>query len=94
MPYFKDEKDKIYFIPPGCAPVSDQEVAVAKQAAGNASKAESDMERERVMFQIAEIERQITLRRLREAILTEGGRTWLADWEVELQELREELKDL
>ncbi|MDR1274798.1 MAG: hypothetical protein LBL72_00170 [Candidatus Accumulibacter sp.] len=43
---------------------------------------------------MAEIERQITPRRLREAILTDGGRAWLMNWEMELQELRNELKEL
>jgi hypothetical protein len=104
MPYFKDSQNKLYFVPNGCVPVNDQEVRSLMMAERSQSaqaqslrveeKTEDEIERERILFQMAEIERQITPRRLREAILTDGGRAWLMNWEMELQELRNELKEL
>ncbi|MDR1162835.1 MAG: hypothetical protein LBM17_03230 [Candidatus Accumulibacter sp.] len=104
MPYFKDSQNKLYFVPNGCVAVNDQEVRSIMMSERSQSaqakslrveeKTEDEIERERILFQMAEIERQITPRRLREAILTDSGRAWLMNWEMELQELRNELKEL
>jgi type II secretory pathway component PulC len=108
MPYFKDTQNKLYFVPNGCMAVSDQDARALMisersrnaqaqaqaQALKVEEKTEDEIERERILFQMSEIERQITARRLREAILTDEGRAWLMNWEMELQELRSELKEL
>ena len=43
---------------------------------------------------IALLEAQVTPRRIREAILTDEGKVWLADKEKEIQTLRNEIKSL
>ncbi|MDR2506477.1 MAG: hypothetical protein LBD67_00540 [Candidatus Accumulibacter sp.] len=102
MPYFKDAQNNVYFIPAGCVPINEEEAQCLQTSAGSMAqelepaveKTEDEIEQERILFQMSEIERQITPRRLREAILTDEGREWLMSWEMELRELRNELKEL
>jgi len=59
----------------------------------SASFPEYDIEavKEQTKRQIFELEKQVTPRRLREAALTEEGKTWLADIDQQIADLRASL---
>lgn len=94
MPYFKDTYGYLHFlsetdmanggaalIPDGCIEITDDEAFAISQ-----TPSESDI----IKSQIAELESQITQRRMREAVLgTDGG--WLAQQDDAIAQLRSKL---
>lgn len=92
MPYFKDSNNKLYFLstediahggkkylPIGNKQITDAAAALLQEASAPALT---------VQQQILAIEATITPRRLREAVLTPEGKTWLETADAQIVALR------
>jgi len=89
MAKYKDTNNKVHdidpafehLLPAGCVQITDEEaLALNPPVVVNP-----------ILVQIAEIEAQITPRRMREATLTTAGKTWLAGKDAEIAALRASL---
>lgn len=63
----------------------------ASNLAARQAESEVAAARQSILNQIEAIEASVTQRRLREAVLTENGATWLSDRESEIAALRAQL---
>lgn len=88
MSHYKSPDNKVYFLdsaefehllPTGCVQITDAEATALQPQPGA-----NDIVKE----QISVLESTITPRRLREATLTDAGKTWLADVDSQIAVLR------
>jgi hypothetical protein len=92
MPYFKDSHNKLYFLSPQDIAAGGQRHLPAgstqiTNAAATALQAASIVA-PTAQEQIRTIEATITTRRLREAVLTPEGKTWLETVDAQIVALR------